>query len=205
MEGRPQAHVLSQFLADNRPNMLIFYDCEFTDPLPGAGLISIALVAEDDDCEPLYLELNEGWGCTECSTFVLTNVLPLLGRHNPLLLSRAAAAARIEAWLDGLRGGDRTVQLALLSDSDMDWQQLLGLFPVEPGEKPWPAAFNATGRVVLHELLGGKGEPRVFNEAMEEYFQRSAPAMVRRGGERHHALIDALAIKHAWRAAVQEG
>lgn len=185
--------------------MRIFFDSEFTNLLPGAGLISIALVAEDDSCEPLYIELNEGWGRSGCSTFVITSVLPLLGRHNPLLLSRAAAAARIEAWLDGLRGGDRTTQLVLLSDSGMDWQQLLGLFPAEPGEESWPAAFNVAGRVVLHELLDGKGEPRVFNEAMEEFFQRRAQDMVRRGGERHHALIDALSIRHAWRAAVQDG
>jgi len=159
--------------------MLIFFDCEFTDLLPDAGLISIGLAAERDVVKPLYIELSEGWTRDGCSNFVLTTVLPLLGRHHPFQISREETATRIQEWLDNLRRGDREKKLIFLSDSSRDWSYLLGLFPSKPGDVPWPSRFNIEGRNVLNELIQEKAELREFNEALEDFFQKRAQVRLR--------------------------
>ncbi|MCL4822930.1 MAG: hypothetical protein KJZ57_01810 [Anaerolineales bacterium] len=178
-------------------NIKVFFDCEFSDISRNAGLISIGLVAESDTEPPLYIEFADGWSRDECSTFVLTSVLPLLGRHNPQRLARSDAAEKIKAWLDGLRGGDREKQIVCLSDGGWDWRFLLNLFPLSEGELRWPSRFNIAGRMIHNYLPEDSGH--LFNDALEVFFQKRGHDMRQRGGERHHALIDALALRHAWR------
>lgn len=175
----------------------VFFDCEFSDISRNATLISIGFVAEKD-AEPLYIELVDGWSREECSTFVLTSVLPLLGRHNPRHLYRVDAAVSIETWLDNLRGNDRENQIVCLSDSAWDWRFLLNLFPLSEGELRWTRRFNVAGRMIHNYLPEDSGY--LFTDAMEAYFQKRSHDVRQRGGERHHALVDALALRHAWRA-----
>jgi hypothetical protein len=167
--------------------VMVFYDSEFTAISPDADLLSIGFAASDSDAE-LYIEIEDADLAT-ASLFVREAVLPLFGRHNPEVLTRDAAAARIEAWFDGLREGDRQRQIVLVSDSPMDWQLFIELFVTMPGKPPWTSEINVVGRMVQH-LLGSGRQQAAFAEALEIYFRQHKG--------RHHALVDARALKSAY-------
>ena len=159
----------------------VFYDTEFTDIAPGADLISIGLVSGDAE---LYIEITDcDFG--NASEFVHENVLPLLGRHSPEKLTRAAAATRIQVWLNSLRHGDITKELILVSDSNWDWQMLLELYPFVPGRPTWARSQNIVGRLAQNWLASADREQGFF-EALENELQNS--------DEQHHALVDARAL-----------
>ncbi|MDP1734434.1 MAG: 3'-5' exoribonuclease [Sulfuritalea sp.] len=170
---------------------MVFYDCEFTDLSPDSALLSIGLVAADSDAE-LYIEIADA-DLRGSSDFVKEIVLPLFGRHAPEVLTRTASAARIETWLDIMRGGDRQRQIQMIADSSWDWDHFLSLFPTRsPGEQAWTVEFNLVDRMVQHILdLGRPG--RTLESAMATYHQQH--------GEQHHALVDARALKLGWMAA----
>lgn len=165
----------------------IFYDCEFTDLTTDADLLSIGFAASDCDAE-LYIEIEDAELATS-SLFVREVVLPLFGKHNPEVLTRDTAATRIEAWFDELREGDRQRPIVMVSDSPLDWQFLLELFVTMPGQPPWTSDVNVIGRMVQH-ILGSGRQQAAFAEALESYFR------CHKG--RHHALVDARAIKAAY-------
>jgi hypothetical protein len=166
---------------------MVFYDTEFTALSPDADLLSIGFAAADSDAE-LYIEIEDA-NLAISSLFVRTEVLPLFGQHNPEVLTRDAAAARIEAWFDELREGDRQLQIVLVSDSPMDWQLFSELFVTMPGQPPWTSEVNVVGRMVKH-LLGSGRQQAAFNEELELYFRRTPG--------RHHALVDARGLKAAY-------
>lgn len=167
---------------------MVFYDCEFTDLSPASRLLSIGLVVADSDAE-LYIEI-EDVDREAGSDFVKETVLPLFGRHAPEVLTRVDAAARIEAWLDSARGGDQQRQIQMIADSSWDWCHFLGLFPAPaPSEPVWAAEFNLVGRMV-QQLLGSGRQMAGLNEAMETYHGQHK--------QRHHALVDARALKAAY-------
>lgn len=169
-------------------DVVVFYDCEFTDLTSDSDLLSIGFVAADVHSE-LYIELLDA-EVRLASDFVRQEVLPLFGRHKPAILLRDDAAARIEAWLDDLRSGDRKRQVVMVSDSQWDWHHLLELFGAPmPGQQPWAQVVNVVGRMV-HMMLGSGRQQQAFAEEQEAYF--------RRHGGRHHALVDARALKAAW-------
>jgi hypothetical protein len=167
--------------------LIVFYDTEFTDLGMSAELLSIGFVAADTNGE-LYIELADA-DRRGSSSFVREVVLPLFGRHNPQILRRAGAAAKIEAWLDGLREGNRERPILLLSDYGGDWMHLLDLFVTVPGEFPWPRQMNLSAQLVQNHLLSGR-QNYTFDETQVDYF--------REHGDQHHALIDARAMKAAW-------
>lgn len=171
--------------------VLVFYDCEFTDLSPNSSLLSIGLVVADGDAE-LYIEIADA-NVGASSDFVKETVLPLFGRHAPELPTRVAAAARIETWLDTVRGNDRQRQIQMIADSSWDWDHFLALFPARsPDEPVWAAEFNLVGRMVQY-LLDPSGPGRTFDTAMTMYHAQH--------GEQHHALVDARALKTGWMAA----
>lgn len=171
--------------------VMVFYDCEFTDISSASSLLSIGLVAADSDAE-LYIEIADV-DVSVSSDFVKKTVLPLFGRHTPEILTRVAAAVRIETWLDTLRDGDRQRQIQMIADSSFDWDHFLVLFPVRSSlESAWAAEFNLVGRVAQH-LLDLTGPDRTFESALAMYH--------RQHGEQHHALVDARALKAGWMAA----
>lgn len=180
--------------AEIRP-AAVFFDTEFSSlDVNFRELISVGMVAENSD-DRLYIVITEGWQSAGVSTFTRDVVVPLLGKHNPEYLHRAGAAARIEEWLNGLRGDDRSVPIRLMSDSPIDWQLLLGLF-----EPDWEIAENVEWKLIQQLLQESNMQPE-FDQAFEEFFLRRAHSMRQRGGEQHHALVDAIAIKNAFKIA----
>lgn len=175
----------------------VFVDTEFTDIAPDADLISLGFVTERD--ERLYIEISD-WDRSLASDFVQRVVMPLLGRHNPEVLTRDQAAVRITQWLAELRGGDLTQQIIMLSDSQWDWTQLIELWPWMPGEEVWARQQNVVGRLISNELESGR-QQRIFDEELEAFFQMRGHRLTQTGGERHHALVDALANREAFREA----
>lgn len=159
----------------------VFYDCEFTDLTSDAELLSIGFVASDTAAE-LYIEIADA-NRAIASLFVREEVLPLFGRHNPEVLTRAEAAVRVAKWFDGLRDGNRDRHILLVSDSDVDWpffQELIG--------GSGPREINIVGRTV--HMLCSSRQLTVFTEELEAYFRRHKG--------RHHALVDARALKTAF-------
>jgi hypothetical protein len=77
--------------------MLVFLDTEFTDLKPGAKLISIALVDENE--EFFYAELTDTYTRKDCSTFVKHHVLPFL-RGEEYQMSWHECALRIGNWIE---------------------------------------------------------------------------------------------------------
>lgn len=168
--------------------VMVFYDGEFTDLTSDSDLLSIGFVAAETDSE-LYIEVSDA-NFAIASQFVRQEVLPLFGQHHPEVLLRVDAAKRIESWLDDLRSGDRQRQIIMASDSQWDWQHFLALFPVHRvGQPSWPSEFNLVGRRV-QQLLGSGRQMAGFNEAMEMYHRQHK--------QRHHALVDARALKAAY-------
>ena len=184
---RPPLDVLDLSPAPAVSPLVVLFDTEFTDLGVNADLLSIGFVTADTDDE-LYIEISDAdRGC--CSSFVREVVLPLFGKHNPETLPRAGAAARIDDWLDGLREGNRERPIVLMSDYGGDWMHLLDLFVTTPGEFPWAQQMNVSGWLVQNHLLSG-AQHFAFEDEQEAYF--------RRHGDRHHALVDARAMKAAW-------
>lgn len=163
--------------------ILVFCDTEFSS-LESPELISLGLVASETDAE-LYIEAA---GARELavSDFVRAEVFPLLGRHNPTVLDYDDIAGAIEVWCDELRGSDRSISIVLVCDSPLDWALVSELRIPMPGEVPWTRVANIVGRLVGRALASGH---RAFNKALEA--ARNTP-------ERHHALVDARALKVAW-------
>lgn len=180
---------------DGQQPILIFYDTEFTDLAHDADLLSIGLVAADN-ADELYIEIADAkaWSCSE---FVKSEVIPFFGRHNPEILTRDQAAVRIESWLDQQRGGNRQRQIHLVADSFWDWRLLIGLYTHPPGPSSWARKCNVIGRFLLsvlpHPETDENGGDR-FAAATESYLRTT--------GERHHALVDARAMKAGWHAAM---
>lgn len=189
---RPPLDVLEEENV-NEKFVRVFLDSEFEHLEPGGQLISIGFAAQcsqDMDAETLYivLEEGEGWKREVCSDFVVNSVLPLLDKHDPETLSRADAALRIDAWLDQLRGGDRSIQIVMMCDSGWDWEHLKDLYPWMPGTELWVHAANIVCRNIYSELASGASQ-RVFNETREAFLAHR---------DQHHALIDALANRQAF-------
>jgi hypothetical protein len=77
--------------------MKLFLDTEFTDLRPGAKLISIALVDENENY--FYAELTDTWNISDCSLFVKTDVLPYL-KGAKYQMSWYKCAAEMCKWIE---------------------------------------------------------------------------------------------------------
>lgn len=88
--------------------MRLFLDTEFTDLIPGAKLISIALVDEDENY--FYAELTDTYELKDCSGFVKSYVLPFL-KGSPKMTHRECSLA-IGNWIE-----DRNVPCIIASDN----------------------------------------------------------------------------------------
>lgn len=154
--------------------MLIFLDTEFTD-FEYSRLISIALVAEDG--REFYAKLSDGWSKLNCSGFVLTTVLPLTeGEH---AVTREEAAQALFTWLESMGRPVRVVTDA----PEFDWE-------------------------LMKTLLGDKLPSNLFNTPLEFYstylpelepLLSEARFKALEGKAAHHALVDAHALKTAWK------
>lgn len=164
--------------------MLILVDTEFTDFIQ-MDLISIALVAEDG--REFYAERTD-YRADDCSDFVRSAVLPMLGRAVGAACTRAQLTHRLRAWFEEL-----TEPATLVFDYFSDWELLIDAFLGDEFYKP-PA--NVGDKLLLvAEIIG---DP-VYQHALNRTFTREWPP--------HHSLADARAMMagyRAWRAANDE-
>lgn len=157
--------------------MLIFLDTEFTDFVQ-IDLISIGLVS--DDGREFYAERSD-YCRSDCSGFVHAAVLPILGRIDGAVCTRTELTLRLRSWFDSLPE-PATLVFDYFSDLELLADALLGddfdKLPANVGEKL---------------MLGSEivGDP-AYQRALDRTFTRDWP--------RHHALVDARAMRAGYRA-----
>ena len=151
--------------------MLIFVDTEFTDFVQ-LDLISIGLVAEDG--REFYAERTD-YRREDCSDFVRSVVLPLLGRVAGAACSRTELTSRLRAWFEAL-----PERATLVFDYFSDWELLSDAFLGDDFDAP---PSNVGDKLLLVEEIAG--DP-VYQRALNQNFTRDFP--------RHHALADARAM-----------
>ena len=154
--------------------MRVFLDTEFTD-FSAPQLISCGLVAENGS--EFYAELVDGWMQKQCSLFVINNILPRLDRLPSSTLTRDEAGSKLIDWLVSLGSS-----VTMISDVPVDWfliSRLLG------------SHANA-GRVIINQqLLSWPGS------AMARHFEIILSHSLSDEALRHHALVDARALRQA--------
>lgn len=165
--------------------MLLFLDTEFTclpNPVMSPRLISIGLVTEDGKHE-FYGEIRrgEGWEYTDCSDFVMIEVVPLL-KGSEFAMTPTELKARLLAWLNTMPGG-----LTPATDSYIDLEFLKALLGQD-----WPASLNREPND-LRPLLAEEESGRIFDRAF-------IAAQRDRGGSEHNALDDAWGNRAGWMA-----
>lgn len=161
----------------------VMLDTEFTTLDPHVGypaLISIGCVAED--YREFYAELKDTWQPGNCSDYVLKNVLPLL-QGGECHIFEAQCAVRLKDWIEGLTDQE----VILRSDNPMaDWpwiEQLFQFFGC------WPKNLRRKCGMIYFEE---EHQQQRYQECLEDYWKDFA-------SERHHALVDARSLMHAWR------
>ena len=156
--------------------MRVFLDTEFTS-FDEPKLISLGLVT--DTGQSWYAELADGWTIDDCTDFVLETVLPLLSSDTKSRLTRRAAARALADWLVRVSGGAFPV---IVFDAQFDWRLLVGLLSendqgggvsMAPAPLSWPGSAMAYRCSNLLEACLGNHP------------------------QRHHALVDALALRGA--------
>lgn len=150
--------------------MLIFIDTEFTD-FKDAELISIGLVTEDGNDE-FYAELPVDQ--SKCNDFVLTTILPQLGKTPDVRCTPAQLKIKLLQWLERVHGdGD----IVICFDYKGDWR--LFCTALSNDVPPW---------------IGGRNIYQYIDQqAWLMYFIENKVA-------EHHALNDARANRHAFDA-----
>ena len=125
----------------------------------------------EDGRHECYAETND-FATAECSDFVREFVLPLLAGGS-VASSKKTLGRRVVAWLARVRTGQDVV---ILVDYATDWYLLAEAIAEVPN---W---------------LSAQATSAISGLALETYFERP-------GVQRHHALHDARALRHAWIAA----
>ncbi|MBP6108674.1 MAG: hypothetical protein KA484_02210 [Rhodocyclaceae bacterium] len=155
--------------------MKIFLDTEFTN-LDEPDLISVGFVA--DHGAELYIVLSD-FDHNMCSDFVKANVLPLLDRENPEVLSRGQAIDRMTSWLMDQRTSATEV-IELVADHSIDFELIPPSVISEVGIVQFFNVYTELSRSLLLQ----------FAVAQDEWHHQI--------GIRHHSMIDARGLKFAW-------
>jgi hypothetical protein len=163
--------------------MIVYLDTEFSDFFD-SELLSLGLVTGDG--RELYIERADA-AEINTSDFVKAEVLPLFGRESPVVLPYEEIGDRVIAWFDELRGGDRSVAIEVISDSELDHRLLIDLLP----SPAWFRSVNVIDKLVQN-LLSGRQWDRYVKEAEAWHL---------RVGVEHHALVDARIMARAFEAA----
>lgn len=159
----------------------VFLDAEFTQFRNGR-LLALGLVAEDGrEC---YVEIDDAARHARASDFCIDTVIPQFGLvPGAAMADDAAAGARVADWLAAF-----AAPLAVCHDYALDWHFL-------------QVALRAAGRwdglaAMLHaQDVAGVAAPGSAGEAAQDaVFEASRWPM------RHHALVDARALRAAWLA-----
>ncbi len=173
----------------------IFFDTEFEN-FATLGLLSIGCVSESGEHE-FYEEVSD-FNRKECSEFVNKVVLPLMGAH-PIPLIQVQE--RLKSWINQLPY-DEVIFVSDYGGDEMILQRLL----------------NTKGEVALQKKVGLQLMQKAFSLVCKErviykhlYVNKSLEVMLRGVEEylkkdpqrQHHALFDAKANLHGWRAALR--
>jgi hypothetical protein len=165
------------------PALHIFFDTEFTQFRDGR-LLSIGLVADDD--RQHYVEILDPVRHAAASDFCKTDVLNQFGLYPGCgVATDAEAGARIAAWLASF-----DAPLVLCYDYKLDWRFLeasLCAAGAWPSIGPRLTALNVAD--VAHDPSCLAARDAYFNT-------HTQPG-------RHHALLDALALRARWRQYLQ--
>ncbi len=157
----------------------IYFDTEFTQFRDGL-LLSAGFVADDDRW--LYVEIDEPVRLREAGEFCRQHGLSQVGFYPHCWVRTDEDAGRRSArWL--LRFGTR---LTLSYDYKLDWAHL---------ETAVRAAglWGSVGPVIEGHNIASEASQESALAAQESYFQSCAwPG-------RHHALVDAYALRERWR------
>lgn len=157
--------------------MLVALDVKFTN-LASPSLISIALVAENGS--EFYAESDE-YPSEDSSDFVISCVLPLLGKTEGALCSLDQLAIRLREWFDLL-----PEPAVLIFNSSCSWRLLIELLR---REEP----------LSLPQMLGSKQFiPSVLE--VDPLFSRTMAAAYSSSLSHFHALADAKAFLAGYKA-----
>lgn len=154
----------------------LFLDTEFTDLVPHNKLISIALVDESGDY--FYAELTDTYTEEDCSSFVVSSVLPFL-RGAPYRMSRHEAALKLGNWID-----DRECKCIIASDAP-SWDL--------------PHLVRVIGDCWPENLLRDQIYPVRVPDDVE------AEIVAEFGYDIHNALDDARVMAHAYNRSASKG
>lgn len=162
----------------------VFFDTEFTkfrtindEP----KLISIGLVAEDG--REFYAELLDTWDISDCSQFVISVVLELL--DNKEYIKEADLAVKLKEWIESLGEGE----VVLRCDAPAyDWPFVADLFNFYG----WPANLRRKCGTMYFE---DDRQIHRYQSALSSFWKDNQSRM-------HHALVDARAMRFAWKYAV---
>jgi len=160
--------------------MRIYFDTEFTQFRDGQ-MLSAGFVADDDRC--LYVEVDEPGRRQTASDFCHQQVLTQFGlMPDTNVRTDAEAGQRIAEWL--LNFG---APLTLSYDYKLDWRYLESTV-IAAGL--WTALLP---RIQEHNIASEANQDQAL-AAQESYLaQRTRPG-------RHHALVDAYALRERWRS-----
>ena len=160
----------------------IFLDTEFTQFRDGQ-LLSLGLVT--DDGRELYVEISDPVRHARASNFCKGEVISQFGLvPGSAVRDDAAVGVRVAKWLDSLES-----PLAIAYDYKLDWRFFEGALRAA---EQW----HALAPKLRAEDVAGVAAPGTPGEAAQN--------AVFDGGNlpgRHHALIDARALRAAWLAS----
>lgn len=161
--------------------MLLFLDTEFTGlDHRNPRLISMALVREDG--RHFYAELPPESYMRKATPWVRENVLPLLwgGEH---CLAIPDFISSLTAWIEAIKGRATVVTDAPQFDFEFLRATLDAAWPENLDAKP--VCFNSSAL--------GMASQELLEIYRGRYFTSDKPE--------HHALHDAIALKHSWQRA----
>lgn len=166
---------------------MVYFDTEFTrfrDEKHEPMLISIGCVAQDG--HEFYRETNDTYQLSDCSDFVIENVMPLLDPiGSPSRVCESRLAKNLKDWVESLDGA-----VTFSCDFYQDWDFVYALFQFYG----WP------------KNMSGKCHYLVFTGSQQQKFERNLAKFWEQNVERrHHALIDARALQHAAKQAIRRG
>jgi hypothetical protein len=158
----------------------IFFDTEFTQFRDGE-LLSVGLVSDADD--ELIVEIHDAARLARANDFCRDVVIPQFGStaaHR--VRSDAELGSEAASWLMRLEG-----PLTLLYDYTLDWRFLEA--PLASGAL-WPELAHQVSVFNVADVASSEA----CLAAQDAYFaSQSWPG-------RHHALVDAKALRERWRA-----
>jgi hypothetical protein len=164
------------------PTQRIFLDTEFTQFREGA-LLSLGLVAEDG--REFYVEVMDPTRHAQASEFCRHRVIPQFGLvPGSAARDDAEVGSRVADWL-----GNFDFPLAIAYDYKSDWRFFESALR---SSGHWPALAS---KLRAEDVAGIAAPGSPGEQAQNALFDRSISP------RRHHALVDARALRAAWLAS----